>query len=134
MIFNMLTSYMYTFLNHYFEDYLMMKITLGQGNWNLQSLMFQRNPMWLKNEGKFHVFKAFQLPRKGLHSATHYRLLLVFFDEVTLRKLQIRIWRLTWTFNNKVIFITIYKLNNKNTSKQLSCNHWLKEKQCKLNK
>jgi hypothetical protein len=52
----------------------------------------------------------------------------------TLKKLQIRIWRLIWTFDNKIIVIKIYTLNNKNISKQLSCNHWLKEKQCKLNK
>jgi hypothetical protein len=32
MIFNMSTSYMYMFLNQYFKDYLMMKLTLGQGN------------------------------------------------------------------------------------------------------
>ncbi len=37
--------------------------------------------MWLKNEGK-HVFKTFQLPKKGLHCATHYRLLFISFDEV----------------------------------------------------
>jgi hypothetical protein len=32
MIFNMLILYFHTISFHYFEDYLMMKFTLGEGN------------------------------------------------------------------------------------------------------
>jgi len=46
----------------------------------------------------------------------------------TFEKLKVKIWRLTYTFDDKVIFITIYNLNNKNIFKQLSCDHSLKTK------
>ncbi len=49
--------------------------------------------------------------------------LFILMKLLTLKKLKVRTWRLIYTFDDKVIFITIYNLNNKNISKQLSCNH-----------